>query len=104
MRQILSLGILTSTLVALFMTASNANAEPLMTKSQYADYSVQYRCAEQLYHHDLTKKEEELIRIEDAFGLNDDNFDEFDELITEYERDDSLLDSIALRAQTECRA
>ena len=75
-----------------------------MTKNQFANYSVLYQCAEILFHTDLEKKEAELIRIEEVFGLNDDNFDEFDELITEYERDDSLLDAIRGRAATECTA
>jgi hypothetical protein len=77
-------------------------AEALMTKAQYADYSVQYQCADINFHNDMEKKEAELIRIENSFGLNDDNFDAFDELITEYERDDALLNSIRSRTNTEC--
>ena len=73
-----------------------------MTKAQYADYSVLYQCAEINFHQDLTKKESELIRIEEKFGLNDDNFDAFDELITEYERDDTLLDTVRERITKEC--
>jgi hypothetical protein len=78
-------------------------AQPLMSKVQYEDYSVLYQCAEINFHKDLNKKESELIRIEDKFGLTDDNFDAFDELITEYERDDSLLDNIRLRVSKECQ-
>lgn len=77
-------------------------ADTIMTKAQYADYSVQYQCADINFHDDIEKKETELIRIEDSYGLNDDNFDAFDELITEYERDDTLLDQIRARTKTEC--
>lgn len=73
-----------------------------MTKAQYADYSVQYQCADINFHNDMNKKEAELIRIENSFGLNDDNFDAFDDLITKYERDDALLDTIRSRSKTEC--
>lgn len=90
--------VLTTSLLATF-----ASAAPIMTKQQYADYSVLYRCAEQKFHDDLEKKESELIRIEKQFGLNDDNFDAFDELVTEYERDDQLLEDISIRAKEECK-
>jgi len=88
--------------ISLMILSSQAWADALMTKAQYADYSVQYQCADLNFHNDMEKKEAELIRIENSFGLNDDNFDDFDELITEYERDDALLDSIRNRAKTEC--
>jgi len=77
-------------------------AQPLMSKSEYADYSVLYQCAEIKFHQDLEKKENELIRIEEEFNLNDDNFDIFDELITAYERDDELLDNIRERVSKGC--
>lgn len=94
---------LLSTLMLGFISATAVHAEPLMTKAQYQDYSVQYRCAEKRFHDDLNKKEAELVRIENDFGLNDDNFDEFDELVTEYERDDTLLDEVNRRVETECK-
>lgn len=96
MRNKLTLGLIVSTLT------TSVFASPVMTKAQYADYSVLYRCAEQKFHDDLEKKEAELIRIEDKFGLTDDNFDEFDELVTLYEKDDKYLEKISLRAQVEC--
>jgi len=86
----------------LVLLSSQIQAAPLMTKTQYADYSVLYQCANIKFHDDLNKKEAELIRIEKKFGLNDDNFDAFDELITEYERDRSLLDNIRDRTGKEC--
>ena len=89
--------------ISLMVLSSQISADTaLMTKAQYADYSVQYQCADINFHNDMEKKEAELIRIENSFGLNDDNFDAFDELITEYERDDVLLDSIRTRTKTEC--
>jgi len=88
--------------ISLVVLSSQTWADALMTKSQYADYSVLYQCADINFHSDIIKKEAELIRIEESFGLNDDNFDAFDELITEYERDDTLLDSIRDRTKTEC--
>jgi len=88
--------------ILLMVLSSQTWAEAIMTKAQYADYSVQYQCADINFHNDMEKKEAELIRIENSFGLNDDNFDAFDELITEYERDDALLDSVRSRTKTEC--
>jgi len=82
---------------------SIAVAEPVMSKAQYADYSVQYRCIELKLHDDLEKKEQALIKLDDKFGLHEDNFDAFDELITEYERDEALLESVNLRAKNECK-
>ncbi|MFT6123554.1 MAG: hypothetical protein ACJAWS_002887 [Oleiphilaceae bacterium] len=88
--------------LSLIIFSSQSWANALMTKAQYADYSVQYQCADINFHNDMNKKEAELIRIENSFGLNDDNFDAFDDLITEYERDDALLDTIRSRSKTEC--
>ena len=88
--------------LSLMVLSSQTWADAVMTKAQYADYSVQYQCANINFHNDMEKKEAELIRIENSFGLNDDNFDAFDELITEYERDDTLLDNIRSRTKTEC--
>ncbi len=85
------------------LLSSVASAEPVMDKAQYADYSVKYRCIEQRLHNDLEKKEEALISLDDEYGLHEDNFDAFDELITEYERDESLLESVGERAKTECK-
>lgn len=83
---------------------SNSLAAPLMSKEQYINYAVQYRCINHEYHDDLNKKEEELIRLDEKFGLNDDNFDAFDELVTEYERDAQVLDQIITRAREQCAA
>ena len=88
--------------LSLMVLSSQSWADAIMTKAQYANYSVQYQCANINFHSDMEKKEAELVRIENSFGLNDDNFDAFDELITEYERDDALLDTIRSRTKTEC--
>ena len=96
--------ILLNTMITLpfILSVSAAFAEPLMTKTQYIDYSVLYQCAEMNFHNDLKKKEAELIRIEKLFKLNDDNFDAFDDLITQYERDEKLLDTVRVRVSKEC--
>jgi len=88
--------------ISLVLLSTNTWAQPLMTKIQFSDYSVLYQCADIKASGDVEKKEFELMRIEEKFGLNDDNFDAFDELITEYERDDSLLDTIRMRVSKEC--
>lgn len=77
-------------------------AEPFMSKAEYADYSVRYQCAELNFHNNLDKKEQELVKLEEDFGINDETFDAFDELIPEFERDDDLLDRIRNRVQNEC--
>lgn len=73
-----------------------------MSKAQFADYSVRYQCAELKFHDDLAKKEQILMALEKDFGINDETFDAFDELIPEFEKDDDLLDSIRDRVQKEC--
>ena len=94
---------LTKTLsISLLLITSAVSAEPFMSKAQYSDYSVLYQCANIKFHDDLEQKEDALMTIENRFGINDDTFDAFDELITEYERDDALLDTIRGRAATEC--
>lgn len=80
----------------------HAQANELMTKPQYADYSVRYQCAQLRFNHDLAKQEQEILEIEAEFGLNDDNFEAFDELVQAYERDDTLLDEIRSRVTKEC--
>ncbi len=89
-------------LLFLLFVIPSAWAEPLLSKAQYEDYSVLYQCAQLKYHDDLNKKESELLKIEEKFGINDDNFDEFDELITEYEEDEALLERIRVRVSKEC--
>lgn len=84
------------------LLSSSAWSEPLMTKEKYIEYSVQYRCINQKFHDDLSKKEDALIQLDDTFGLNDDNFDAFDELVTEYERDAQVLDTIIARTREQC--
>jgi len=89
-------------ILSLVVLSNQVWAEPLMTKSQFADYSVLYLCAEHKYYNNIDKKEAELLRIEDKYGLNDSNFDALGALFTEYERDDVLLDGIRDRAKNEC--
>ena len=84
------------------LISSHSYAEPFMNKAQYADYSVRYQCAELQYHDNLEKKEQIIIKLEEEFGINDETFDAFDELIPELERDDDLLDRIRARVNKEC--
>jgi hypothetical protein len=80
----------------------NVHANELMSKAQYADYSVRYQCAQLRFHDDLAKQGEEIVKIETDFGLNEDNFEAFDELVQAYEKDDALLDDIRARVSKEC--
>lgn len=73
-----------------------------MTKSEYEDYSVKYRCIEVKYVQDLDAKETALAELEGLYKLNDDNFEAFDELMRGYEKDAALLDRIRDRVQKEC--
>lgn len=77
-------------------------ADAFMTKAQYEDYSVGYQCAQLKFHDDLTKQEEVIIKLEQDFGITDDTFEAFDELIPVYERDNDLLDNIRNRVKKEC--
>ena len=92
-------------LVVLFSSTLLSNtsyADPLMSKAQYEDYSVRYQCAELRYYDDLAKKEDIILKLEEEFGITDDTFEAFDELIPLYERDDSLLDNVRARVNKEC--
>lgn len=91
-----------ATLIYSILFSTSLFAAPFMNKSQFADYSVRYQCAELQYHNDLDKKEKVIIKLEEEFGINDETFDAFDELIPEFERDDDLLDSIRGRVNKEC--
>lgn len=84
------------------LISSNAFAEPFISKAQYEDYSVRYQCAELQHHDDLAKKESIVLKLEEEFGINDDTFEAFDELIPVYEKDDDLLDKVRARVQKEC--
>ncbi len=75
---------------------------PFMTAKQYEDYSVRYQCILIRYHDDLEKKEAALVKLDADYNLNDDNFDAFDELASEYERDQDLLDEVRARVAEEC--
>tara|TARA_R110001592_G_scaffold86031_4_gene254057 strand:- start:4615 stop:4938 length:324 start_codon:yes stop_codon:yes gene_type:complete len=92
-------------LVVLFsstLLSSPSHAEAFMSKAQYEEYSVRYQCADLNYHDDLAKKEDIVLKLEEDFGITDDTFEEFDELIPVYEKDDSLLDKVRYRVQKEC--
>tara|TARA_B100000446_G_C10407567_1_gene289815 strand:+ start:80 stop:403 length:324 start_codon:yes stop_codon:yes gene_type:complete len=92
-------------LVVLFsspLLSTTAYSEAFISKAQYEDYSVRYQCAELRFHDDLAKKETIVLQLEEDFGITEDTFDEFDELIPVYEKDDNLLDKVRTRVQTEC--
>jgi hypothetical protein len=92
-------------LVVLFsssLLSSPSFAEAFINKAQYEDYSVRYQCAVLRFHDDLAKKEEILLKLEEDFGITDDTFDEFDELIPVYEKDNKLLDNVRARVSKEC--
>lgn len=84
------------------LISGQVHANELMTKAQYADYSVRYQCTQLRFHDDLSKQGEEILKIENDFGLNEDNFEAFDELVQAYEKDDALLDEIRARVSKEC--
>ncbi len=86
----------------LLLSGTSAFASPLMSKAQFEDYSVSYQCINIKFHDDLDKREGQLISLEEKFGLNDDNFDAFDELITKYENDEALLNRIRQRVSQSC--
>ena len=89
-------------LFSMLLLSSNGQANELMSKAQYADYSVRYQCAQLRFHDDFAKKEQEIMNIETDFDLTDENFEAFDELVQEYEKDNDLLDAIRARVTKEC--
>ena len=92
-------------LVVLFsstLSSSPSFADAFINKAQYEDYSVRYQCAELLYHGDLAKKEAIVLKLEEEFGITDETFEAFDELIPVYEKDDDLLDNVRSRVKKEC--
>tara|TARA_R110001592_G_scaffold177076_2_gene417309 strand:+ start:121267 stop:121590 length:324 start_codon:yes stop_codon:yes gene_type:complete len=92
-------------LVVLFssiLLSNTAHSDAFISKAQYEDYSVRYQCAELRYHDDLAKKEDIVLKLEEDFGITEETFDEFDELIPVYEKDDNLLNNVRTRVQKEC--
>jgi hypothetical protein len=80
----------------------NVQANELMSKAQYADYSVRYQCAKLRFHDDLVKQEQEILNLETDFDIGEENFEAFDEMVQTYEKDDALLDEIRARVSKEC--
>lgn len=102
MRLIASIFTVVTATLSLGLSTSTLADEPFMSEKQYENYSVRYQCILNRFHDDLEKKEQALIQLDDDFGLNDDNFDAFDELASEYERDQDLLDEVRARVSEEC--
>lgn len=86
----------------LSVAGASQGAEPIMSKSEYENYSVKYRCIEIQHVQDIEAKEAAMASLEAQYKLNDDNFEAFDELIGTYEKDNALLDRIRERVQKEC--
>lgn len=89
-------------LFSILACSSYSQANELMSKQQYTDYSVRYQCAKLRFHDDLAKQEQEIMNIDTDFGLTDENFEAFDELVQEYEKDNNLLDEIREKVSKEC--
>jgi len=89
-------------LFSMLLFSSVSLSNELMSKEQYTDYSVRYQCAKLRFHDDLAKQEQEILNLETDFGLTDENFEAFDELVQQYEKDNDLLDDIRARVTKEC--
>lgn len=87
----------------LAMTTTAAWAEELMTKTQYEDYAVLYHCTDAKVYDDLKDKDADRLRIDEKFGINDDNFEAIDRLIVTYEQDEALRNRILERVNKECK-
>lgn len=102
MRLLASVFTIITVTLSLGLSPATLADEPFMSAKQYENYSVRYQCILNRFHDDLDKKEQALIKLDNDFGLNDDNFDAFDELASEYERDQDLLDEVRARVSEEC--
>jgi hypothetical protein len=87
----------------LALSASVVFAAPVMTKAQYEDYSVLYHCTEIKVFDDLKDKSAEQQGIDKQFGVSEENYPEFEQLIDAYEKDSALLDRVRDRVNKECK-
>lgn len=76
--------------------------DPIMTKDQFEDFTVKYRCIEIQHERDIGATETALAELQAQYGLNETNYDAFGELSETYQKDNSLQNRIRERVMTQC--
>lgn len=88
--------------LAAALASASLQAEPLMDRDQYIDYSAQQHCINQQYWDQPTKQEEELLALEQKLGINEDNYTALDDLAMSYGQDPAVQEAIEARAREIC--
>jgi HPt (histidine-containing phosphotransfer) domain-containing protein len=73
-----------------------------MSQQQFIDYSAEQHCLNQKLWDQPAKLEEELMALEEKFGITEDDLDALDALTAKYNADPSIQPQIEEKARTLC--
>ena len=88
-------------LTALCLLATSAHADTL-APDQYVDYASQLHCLNQQYWDDPVKLDDEIGKVEAAFGIDPDDFDAADALAARYDTDAEVQAAVEEKARELC--
>jgi hypothetical protein len=93
----------TITTFAAALTLLPASALALdMSQQQFIDYSAEQHCLNQKLWDQPAQLEAELIKLEEKFGISEDDLDALDELTAKYNADPTIQPQIEEKALTLC--
>ena len=73
-----------------------------MDEAQFVDYSAEQHCLNQQYWDQPATLEAELIKLEEKYGIGEDDLDALDALTARYNADADIQSRIEARARTLC--
>lgn len=73
-----------------------------MSQQQFIDYSAEQHCLNQKLWDQPAKLEEELINLEEKYGISEDDLDALDALTAKYNADATIQPKIEEKARTLC--
>lgn len=74
-----------------------------MDEARFVEYSAQQHCLNQTLWDQPAKLEEALVKLEQEFGISEDDLDALDELTARYQADASVTERIEARARELCQ-
>lgn len=93
----------TITAFAAALTLLPASALALdMSQQQFIDYSAEQHCLNQKLWDQPAQLEAELIKLEEKFGISEDDLDALDELTAKYNADATIQPQIEEKALVLC--
>jgi len=89
-----------SVLLALFLPAPAFALD--MDEARFIEYSAQQHCLNQTLWDQPAALEEALVKLEQEFGIGEDDLDALDELTARYQADAGVTERIETRARELC--